>query len=136
VNICVPQKASRAGSTTRYPWGDEIGIGNANCDGCGGQWGGKQTALVGSFKPNAFGLYDMNGNVWQWVVDCYHDNYEGAPADGGAWTANCKSDSSRVLRGGSWYIIPGLLRSASRYRVDSGLRLNLFGFRVGRTLTP
>ena len=59
--------AARAGSTTKYPWGDEIGRGNADCDGCGSQWDGKPPAPVGSFAPNAFGLYDMAGNVWQWL---------------------------------------------------------------------
>ena len=92
--------AARAGTTTAYFWGDEIGKGNANCDGCGSQWDDKQTAPVGSFAANAFGLYDMAGNVWEWVQDCYHDNYDGAPTDGSAWTSgDC---SLRVVRGGSW----------------------------------
>ena len=74
--------AARAGTQTAYPWGDEIGNGNANCNGCGSQWDKKQTAPVGSFPPNGFGLYDMVGNNWAWVEDCYHANYEGAPTDG------------------------------------------------------
>src|SRR5262249_10215759 len=78
--------AARAGTTTAYFWGDEIGENNANCKGCGGQWNGSGTAPVGSFKPNSFGLYDMAGNVWQWVQDCHHSNYNGAPNDGSAWT--------------------------------------------------
>ncbi len=87
--------AARAGTTTAYPWGDEIGKGNANCIGCGVDE--HAPSPVGSFKPNAFGLYDVNGNVWQWVEDCYHDNYDGAPTDGSAWTSEpCKL---RVLRG-------------------------------------
>jgi formylglycine-generating enzyme required for sulfatase activity len=92
--------AARAGSTTVYYWGDEIGKGNANCAGCGSQWDNRQTSPVGSFKPNAFGLYDMAGNVWQWVQDCYHDDYKGAPTDGSGWTSgDC---SRRVVRGGSF----------------------------------
>ena len=104
--------AARAGTTTAYYWGDEIGKGNANCDGCGSQWDFKQTAPIGSFAPNAFGLYDMAGNVNQWVQDCYHDDYNGAPIDGSAWTS--EDCSRRVVRGGSWYYSPLSLRSAIR----------------------
>jgi formylglycine-generating enzyme required for sulfatase activity len=125
--------AARAGTTTRYPWGDEIGKNNANCLGCDSRWDNKQTAPVGSFKPNAFGLYDMHGNVFQWVEDCYKGNYEGAPTAGSAVTSG---DCSRVLRGGSWDDTPGNLRSAYRTWNDSGLRFSYVGFRVGRTLTP
>ena len=78
--------ATRAGTTTAYPWGDDIGTNKANCNGCGSQWDNKQTAPVGSFAPNGFGLFDMVGNVWEWVEDCYNDNYNGAPTDGSAWT--------------------------------------------------
>src|SRR5205823_12154354 len=79
--------AARAGTTTVYFWGDAIGNNNANCDGCGSQWDKRQTAPVGSFKSNAFGLYDMAGNVWQWVQDCYHADYQGAPTAGSEWTS-------------------------------------------------
>ena len=126
--------AARAGTTTAYYWGDEIGKGNANCDGCGSQWDGKQTAPIGSFAPNAFGLYDMAGNVHQWVQDCYHDDYNGAPTDGSAWTSgDC---SARVIRGGSWNFNPQYLRSANRNLLPTGFRNYFGGFRVGRTLTP
>jgi formylglycine-generating enzyme required for sulfatase activity len=127
--------AARAGSWGKYPWGDEVRSNRANCDGCGSQWDKKQTAPVGSFEPNAFGLYDMQGNVWQWVEDCYHDNYDAAPADGSAWTENCKEDL-RVLRGGSFMDIPTLIRSASRVRHNSGVQAGEIGFRVARTLAP
>jgi formylglycine-generating enzyme required for sulfatase activity len=126
--------AARAGTTTAYYWGDEIGKNNANCNRCGSRWDNRQTSPVGSFKHNAFGLYDMAGNVWQWVQDCYYENYNGAPTDGSEWTArDCKF---RVVRGGSWGSGPQDLRSASR-RGDTPVGRDLFlGFRVGRTLTP
>jgi formylglycine-generating enzyme required for sulfatase activity len=126
--------AARAGKTTTYYWGDEIGKNNANCNGCGSLWDGRQTAPVGSFAPNPFGLYDILGNVWEWVEDCYQDDYSGAPADGSAWTAgNCKF---RVIRGGSWLINPLGLRSANRSGLPTDNRVDGLGFRVGRTLTP
>jgi formylglycine-generating enzyme required for sulfatase activity len=124
--------AARAGTTTAYFWGDEPGKGNANCNGCGSQWDFQQAAPVGKFKPNAFGLYDMAGNVWQWVEDCYQENYNGAPTDGSVWTGgNC---STHVVRGGSWRYNPQDLRSASRNRNPSDGRSNNLGFRVARTL--
>lgn len=125
--------AARAGTKTKYWWGDDIGEGNANCSGCKSLWH-EQTAPVGSFKPNAFGLYDMHGNVWQWVEDCWHKNHDGAPNDGSAWiTGDC---SLRVVRGGSWYNLPQYLRAAYRFGDDPGYRLNNFGFRLARTITP
>lgn len=127
--------AARAGGPGKYPWGEEIRSNRGNCDGCGSQWDKKQTAPVGSFEPNAFGLYDMHGNVWQWVGDCYHDNYDAAPADGSAWTEDCKEDL-RVLRGGSFMDVPTLIRSASRVRHNSGVQSGEIGFRVARTLAP
>jgi formylglycine-generating enzyme required for sulfatase activity len=126
--------AARAGSTMAYFWGDQIGEGNANCSGCGSQWDGRQASPVGSFKPNAFGLYDMAGNVWQWVQDCNHDNYNGALTDGSAWTVD--GCGRRVIRGGSWGNVPQFLRSASRDWYGAGDRDFHIGFRLGRTLTP
>jgi formylglycine-generating enzyme required for sulfatase activity len=124
--------AARAGSTTAYFWGEESGNNNANCNGCGSQWDNQQTSPVGSFKPNAFGLHDMVGNVWQWVEDCYNDNYSGASADGLAWiSGDC---SLRVVRGGSWSGNPQDLRSANRGSDTTGSRYDDVGFRVGRTL--
>jgi formylglycine-generating enzyme required for sulfatase activity len=122
---------ARAGTTTIYYWGDEIGEGNADCKGCGSPWDYKLTSAVGSFAANAFGLYDMAGNVWQWVQDCYHGDYDEAPTDGSAWTSgDC---GRRVLRGGSWDYNP---RSALRLRGTAFFQYSLLGFRVGRTLIP
>jgi formylglycine-generating enzyme required for sulfatase activity len=126
--------AARAGGQTKYPWGDDIGKGQANCDGCGSQWDNKQTAPVGSFPPNPWGLYDMQGNVWQWVEDPYHDTYDGAPADGSVWARG--GASSRVLRGGSWFDRPDFLRSALRGWGQPDGRYISIGFRVARTLLP
>jgi formylglycine-generating enzyme required for sulfatase activity len=126
--------AARAGTMTAYYWGDDVGKGNANCIGCGSRWDGQRASPVGSFKPNAFGLYDMAGNVWQWVEDCYHDDYSGVPTDGSAWAAgDC---SSRMIRGGTWNGNPRLLRSADRIGSAPGNRSAILGFRLGRTLLP
>lgn len=120
-----------------YPWGEDIGKGNANCNGCGSQWDNRQTAPVGSFKANAFGLYDMHGNVWQWVEDCHAVELDGAPTDGTASKEACKDDtSSRVVRGGSWYNYPADLRSLFRDGYSPTSRVNDFGFRVARVLSP
>jgi formylglycine-generating enzyme required for sulfatase activity len=127
--------AARAGTTTAYSWGDEIGEGNADCDGCGSRWDNRQTAPVGSFPANAFGLHDMLGNVAEWVEDCQHDTYDGAPADGSAWMAGGDC-SRRVLRGGAWHYAPRDVRSASREWYSTNSRVDHLGFRVARTLTP
>jgi formylglycine-generating enzyme required for sulfatase activity len=132
--------AARAGTTTEYPWGNDIGRNNASCNGCGSQWDNKQTARVGSFPPNKFGLHDMVGNVWEWTEDCYHASYEtdtaqgklDAPTDGSAWTeGDC---SSRVVRGGSYDSNLRQLRSAQRAGYLDDNRNSFIGFRVGRTL--
>ena len=123
---------ARAGTSTKYWWGGDIGRNRANCAGCGSHWDNRQTAPAGSFSDNPFGLYDTVGNVWEWTEDCWHDNYNGAPADGSAWTTggNC---SRRVLRGGSQSCAPRIVRSAIRGRFVAGSRGYSFGFRVART---
>lgn len=119
--------AARAGSQTCYPWGDAPGKNKANFDGSGSQWSNRQTSPVGSFAPNAFGLHDMIGNVWEWVQDTWHDSYLDAPDDGRAWE---EGSDSRVVRGGSWFYSSVLCRAASRHWCSPVLRLNLLGFRV------
>ena len=124
--------ACRAGTNTRFWWGDDLsGKIALVCANFGHN--NKGNTAVGSFKPNPWGLYDMSGNVWEWVQDCWNGSYKGAPSDGSAWLAGDRS--RRVLRGGSWFNVPNNLRSAYRFRSTSGNRLNRFGFRLARTLT-
>jgi formylglycine-generating enzyme required for sulfatase activity len=124
--------AARAGTTTSYWWGDEVVENRANCRGCGSQWGGEQTAPAGSFKPNPFGLYDTAGNVWEWVQDCWHDSYKGAPGDGSAWEE--EGCGQRVMRGGSWGNGPEDVRSAGRSRNYPDSRSIHVGFRLAQDI--
>jgi formylglycine-generating enzyme required for sulfatase activity len=118
--------ACRAGTTTRYAFGDTITPLDANY---GGNNGG--TTDVGSYAANPWGLYDMHGNVWEWVQDCWHDGYDGGPCDGTAWV-NAEGADLRVLRGGAWGRAVRTLRSANRGRNRPDLRDFYFGFRVAR----
>ena len=122
--------AARSGSSRIYPWGDEIGIGNANCGDCGSDF--KHTSPVGSYKPNEFGLYDMGGNVVQWVEDTMHANYKGAPADGTAWVD--PKISVHVARGSSWLSPSAGVRVARRYPFMADYENGVIGFRVARAL--
>ena len=128
--------AARAVTHTRYSWGDEIGDNRANCDGCGSAWDNTQTAPVGRFAANAFGLFDMHGNVYEWVEDCYVDSYAGAPIDGSARSSGCGSDVLAVVRGGSWYTHPRFLRCALRDWSSPSYRFVDFGFRLVQDLNP
>ncbi|MBK6656448.1 SUMF1/EgtB/PvdO family nonheme iron enzyme [Zoogloea sp.] len=126
--------AARAGSATRYYFGDDAKdvCQYAKVGGC--KEGDFGTAPVKSFKPNAFGLYDMHGNAWEWVQDCWHDNYQGAPEDGSKpWEVDCRNDR-RVLRGGGWNDHPFIARSAIRNWGAPGTRDYVIGFRLARTL--
>jgi len=144
--------AERAGTTTAFWWGDAAtsacGYANgADLDAKASTgWtarfpdrtvischdGYVFTSPVGSFRPNAFGLYDMTGDVWSWLADCWNDSYAGAPTDG---SANLAGDCGRrSLRGGSWTYDSRILRSANRDRVTTDARLVDIGFRVARTL--
>jgi formylglycine-generating enzyme required for sulfatase activity len=126
--------AARAATTTAYYWGEALGSGKANCNGCGSKWDNRESSPVGSFEPNALGLHDMAGNVWQWVQDCWHGNYNGAPVDGSAWmNGDC---GQHVIRGGSWLDPPRDLRSAFRLDVETGNGATYLGFRVARSLAP
>ncbi len=127
---------ARAGTQTERYWGDDAAdqcyYANGDEDDVDCTEGHENTAPVGSFRANAWGLYDVLGNVWEWTEDCWNGDYSGAPADGSAWrTGDC---SLRVLRGGSWGIIPGGLRSAFRYGLSAGDRDGSVGFRVARTI--
>ena len=126
--------ACRAGTSTPFHFGDTITTGLANYDG-NYTWASapkgnyrKQTTDVGRFFPNAFGLHDMHGNVWEWCLDRWHSDYKGAPINESAWITN--GSSSRLLRGGSWFNNPRLCRSANRSGYDPDVRYNGLGFRV------
>ena len=122
---------ARAGSTTPYPWGDELGSNRANCWACGDEF--QFAAPVGRFPPNAWGLHDAVGNGWEWVEDCWNDTHEGAPSDASARLEGDCSD--HVIRGGSWRDGPRELRSAFRRPVENP-HFKGGNFRVARELAP
>jgi len=123
--------AARAGAATAFPWGDAMLPERANCQDCRPA-GSDQTFPVGSFPPNAFGLYDVVGNVWEWVADCWNGSYAGAPADGAPWLiGEC---GKRVVRGGAWGLPASDLRLARRVGDQTDLRSGRRGFRVARDL--
>ena len=128
--------AARAGTTTARWWGDQIGAGNTNCNGCGSRFDFKVLADVDFFAPNPFGLFGVLGNVWQWTQDCWHESYAGAPTDGSAWMQDfC---DRHVVRGGSWNNLPIFVRSAARSgSIANGGEYDysgVAGFRLARTL--
>jgi formylglycine-generating enzyme required for sulfatase activity len=122
--------AARAGSRAAYPWGFGMEPGRALCFDCGSQWDNRSTAPVGSFPPNAFGLYDMAGNALEWVADCYTAGYDGAPTDGRArLDGDC---ANRVARGGAFNKPSASLKNHMRAKFVPETRLNMLGFRVAR----
>lgn len=133
--------ACRAGTTTIFHFGLTLTTDLANYQGTDSIFGTgnygqgpqgeyrKRTTNVGSFPPNAFGLYDMHGNVWEWCLDHWHHNYEVAPTDGSAWLS-ADENASRLLRGGSWYDVPGVCRSANRNPIAHDFKNINLGFRV------
>jgi formylglycine-generating enzyme required for sulfatase activity len=130
---------TRAGTTTPFWWGDAISTGKANYDGSYTYGGGPKgiframTFPVDSFEPNPFGLFQVHGNVLEWVEDCLHETYQGAPADSSAWTSGGDC-GRRVMRGGAWSFDPRGVRSAARYSTVLDRRLLVNGLRVARTL--
>ena len=134
-------RATTKGTATQPPFstGQTINVGQANYDGnfiygVGAKPGiyRQKTQDVGSFRPNAFGVYDMHGNVWEWVEDCYKDTYAGAPTDGSAVTS--RDCTLNIMRGGAWNYYPQLLRSAYRYASAPSVRQENAGFRVARSM--
>ncbi|MGC1309901.1 MAG: SUMF1/EgtB/PvdO family nonheme iron enzyme [Phormidesmis sp.] len=128
--------ACRANTTTPFHFGETLTSELANYDanytygsGPKGKYR-KETTNVGSFSANAFGLHDMHGNVYEWCLDHWHENYAGAPVDGSAWLSADEGNESRLLRGGSWNIYPGNCRSANRSWDARDNRYFSFGFRV------
>ena len=124
--------AARGGTRSKFWWGDQPQAAMANCKGCNKSYESSQPLKVGSFKPNPFGLYDMGGNIHQWVADCWHENYQGAPSDGSAWV---ESDClSRVIRSGSWKNDPSYVRPSNRDHYDATVRYPTHGLRVAHSL--
>ena len=133
--------ACRAGTTTPFYFGETITTDLANYNG-NSTYGNaptgefrQQTTTVGSFPPNAFGLYDMHGNVWEWCADNWHDNYQGAPTDGSSWETDIQLNDAndnryRLARGGSWAFYPQDCRSANRFEPMGDMFDDCFGFRV------
>ncbi len=124
--------AASGGSDSIYWWGYEIEKGRANCFDCGSGWDQKSTAPVGRFGPNGFGVHDTAGNVREWVRDCYHGSYEGAPTDGSAWEeSGCKE---RVVRGGAYDKPAESMRSTWRGHLKPDTSLPMLGFRLVQEL--
>lgn len=116
--------AARGGTDTEYWWGDEVGDDNANCRTCAPTIS-HETYPVGSYKPNPFGLYDVHGNVWEWVRDCWRPDYLNAPVDGAArLDGDCRF---RVNRSGSWYYVSTNVRAAYRAKFPA----NAFSYGIG-----
>ena len=121
--------AARAGTATAFSTGASITQAEAQFD-------ADRTAETGSFAANAFGLHDMQGNVWEWTQDCWHDDYTAAPADGSAWLSPCPDAQMRVVRGGTWGSSSEELRSAYRQALATSTEVYDVGFRVARVLAP
>ncbi len=134
--------AARAGTTTPFNTGNCITDQQANFEGnafkaAGCEHAGenrKKVLPVASFPANAFGLYDMHGNVWEWVEDCWHQNYDGAPSDGRVWPGTVGECERHTMRGGTWHGTVSYMRSAYRFRYPREIRTGGLGFRLARSL--
>ena len=124
--------AARAGTQGKYWWGNKTGIAKANCEGCQSLWDGYQTAPVGKFFANPFGLHDTAGNVFEWVADCWHNKFAEAPSNGSP--IEKQGCGKRTIRGGAWSFPPKEIRSANRWRDFPSRRSDDTGFRVARDL--
>jgi formylglycine-generating enzyme required for sulfatase activity len=124
--------AARGGTRTKFWWGDQLQSDVANCKGCNEHYDPSRPLKVGSFRPNPFGLYDMGGNIDQWVADCWHKDYQGAPSDGSPWVGN--DCVSHVIRSGSWKNDPSYVRPSNRDHYDADVRYPTHGFRVAHSL--
>ncbi|UIF85278.1 formylglycine-generating enzyme family protein [Cupriavidus necator] len=124
--------AARGGTASAYWWGDQMRKGNANCKDCGDPWSQDAPAAVGTFAANPYGLHDVNGSVWEWVADCWHSTYKGAPADGRVWNEN--ACGARVIRGGSWREGASYMVSSTRFKYSPSVRQSQNGFRVARDM--
>ncbi len=127
--------SARGGNPAAYAWGPNIVPGRANCRDCGHRLAGAGPLEVGSFEANAFGLYDMHGNVWEWVEDCWHHGFTDGPTDGAAWMADATADCGQApVRGGAWDLSFNLTRSAARDRRARDDRSPSVGFRLARPI--
>jgi formylglycine-generating enzyme required for sulfatase activity len=123
--------AARGNTTSKFWWGNQVVPGKAACKGCGTEYQINRPMKVGSFAANPFGLFDMTGAVAQWVSDCWHRDYRGAPQNGSSW--DVRGCTHHVLRGGSWKNDASYLRTSSRDSYDTDVRYETHGFRVVRT---
>lgn len=126
--------ALRAGSTTEFAWGNTLDGHHLTCDGCTDRNYTRPLPVGTAFPPNAWGLTDMHYNVLEWMDDCYHTSFAGAPADGAPWTKNCAGSlrKGHVSRGSSWYRPPGIGRASNRGVTPPDVRVPNLGFRVVR----
>lgn len=131
--------AARSGSVNKYTWGQLFENNKANCKTCGSKWDNTMTSPVGSFAPNPFGLYDMAGNVWEWVQDCWAENYINAPVHQipRDFTGRC---GNRTIRGGGWNSSPSQVTVSARLGIMTSTKSSFIGFRlvkdINNTFTP